>query len=877
MFQCPIHYFMDNLIFNADGSCHAAFKLTGYDYDFLDDESKIAILHKTARFMSGIMTDAQILIVPVEQNNKEHFRKLSKKIRKTDPLYDAAINHARDTEKYLQENIASSGDVNDYRFYVIVKLVEHTESELVAQLKDLYDYIVKNPMNAIHVILNLDTKDILMSRIQKYHKLSEKWFFSANKKISMQIVDGEEVQWLLRRSAFRGLNEPVNLFYRDMNYSQWVPKSESVSIGTEEIIKPYGRDILNLFSGAITTKGRVLMIEHDNKVSFQTFLVITNLPDVIEYPGCEWLYMLQQYNSQAEICIHIKAVEYRESLRKIELKKREINSQIDNVTEVGADIPDTLGEGKEYADALETEVRGYKDPILNTTITICLAADSLESLEAKVSTIKEAYEDMNFVVERPIADQLKLYMAFIPSVGNLVKDYVMRLTPMSLAGGVIGAVHELGDKNGPYIGTTGIEQKQVFLELGIACLRNKSASATFYGNLGVGKSFNANLLLALIVLYGGYGLIFDPKGERSHWESDFKLFRGLITTVTLSGDEKFKGKLDPYNIYRDNINLANELAFNMISELLKISPTSKEYTAMLEAARIMKANYENGICVPSMQQFVKTLQSFDEKDDLCKVAKMLGRNLSLQKENGMAILLFGDGSEDAITIDNRLNIIQIQNLKLPSPEAKKEDYTSEEMLSTVVMMVLSHFAKRFALVKRPVFKVILFDESWALSKTTEGVKLIDFLTRMGRSLYTGIILNGHSVLDLPTEGIKNTISYKFCFQTLNDAEAGRMCDYLGLESTVDNKSIIKGLQNAECLFKDLDGHVGILKFDAVFQDIIDVFSTTPETDEINETNETNETDDTNDTSSEKETSLDAELIEIKKKQFEEMLFEKEVI
>jgi hypothetical protein len=166
---------------------------------------------------------------------------------------------------------------------------------------------------------------------------------------------------------------------------------------------------------------------------------------------------------------------------------------------------------------------------------------------------------------------------------------------------------------------------------------------------------------------------------------------------------------------------------------------------------------------------------------------------------------------------------------LPSPDTKKEDYTSEETLSTVLMMVISHIAKEFAQVKRPVFKGILFDESWALGKTVEGAKLYDYLARMGRSLFTGCIFNGHSVLDIPSEGIKNTITYKFCFQTGNDKEAERMLEYLNLELTEDNKNIIKNLKNAQCLFQDLSGHVGILNFDAVFQDIIDVFNTTPTT------------------------------------------------
>ena len=98
---------------------------------------------------------------------------------------------------------------------------------------------------------------------------------------------------------------------------------------------------------------------------------------------------------------------------------------------------------------------------------------------------------------------------------------------------------------------------------------------------------------------------------------------------------------------------------------------------------------------------------------------------------------------------------------------------------------------------------------------------------MGRSLYTGCIFNGHSVTDIPSEGIKNTISYKFCFQTTTDGEAERMCEYMDLEATQENKEVLKNLKNGECLFQDLDRHIGILRFDAVFQDIIDLFSTTP--------------------------------------------------
>lgn len=830
MYQCPITYFADNIIFNIDRSVWAAYRMTGYDYDFLDDELKIGMLYKMARFLCGITSDAQIIIVPVEQDTKEQFKGLVDRLDEKDVLYQEAKYHAEQTLMYLEQVSAVQGESNDYRSFILIKLADYTESEVLTSLKSGYQYFIKDPMNAVNVFMNIDTRDILMSKLNDAIKAAEKWFYAQNQKIKLVELDNTETQWLFRRICFRGLNERVKLFRQGKDTAEkvkWQPKASKGKIGEERIISPYTKDVVNLFSGSIHVENRMLRVEHDrDRVSYQTFLALTNIPDSYEYPGMEWIYMLQQYNMQAEVCIHIKSVEYRAAQKKLDGKKREIESQIEHVTSATADIPDDLLDGQEYASALEAEMKELREPLLNTSVTICLASDNRDELEKRVTTVRNEYENMNFIVERPLADQVNLFMQCIPTVGCIVKDYVMPMTPLTLASGVIGASHELGDKVGPYIGTTGAEGKRVHLDLGLACLKNMSAAATFYGNLGTGKSFNANLLVVLTVLYGGYGLIFDPKAERGHWETELQILQGLITTVTLSGKPENRGKLDPYNLYRDDRKEADELAANVIAELLKLAPTSMEYIAVLEAQRIM-GQEERG----SMRRLIELLKQFPEDDELCHTGRILARNLQLKANAGMAQLIFGDGSEDAISLDNRLNILQIDNLKLPSPETPKENYSSEENLSTVLFAIISNFAKKFAMVKRPVFKLILFDESWMLGKTTEGVKLYDFLTRMGRSLYTGCIFNGHSVLDLPSEAVRNTITYKFCFRTNSDAEAERMCLYMGMEATANNKEVIKNLGNGQCMFQDLDGHVGILKFDAVFQDIIDVFSTTPKTEQ----------------------------------------------
>lgn len=195
----------------------------------------------------------------------------------------------------------------------------------------------------------------------------------------------------------------------------------------------------------------------------------------------------------------------------------------------------------------------------------------------------------------------------------------------------------------------------------------------------------------------------------------------------------------------------------------------------------------------------------------------------------MAGLLFGNGDEEGLSFDKRINVIQIQNLKLPDKETNKEDYSQEEIISTVLMIPIASFAKKFVLspIDKEIFKCILFDESWALAATRKGAELQNFFSRMGRSLYAGSILIGHSVNDLKGEGVQNAVSYKFCFMQDNTEEIKRVLKFLKLEVTEENIQEVRSLKNRECLFQDLDGRVGKIKFDCVFEHLINAFNTTP--------------------------------------------------
>lgn len=841
MYQFPIKHYEENLIFNHNNECWATFKMTGFNYDYKSNEKKVQILNRLARFIAAVGYEAKILIIPVSQDINKHFENLiENKIDKDDVLYEKAQAHAMGTADYLKQKMKIDGNSNDYVTYVITKLKLNEDENVIRDIKQAFDYFIKSPIETIKEFFSLDTSDILESELERFKKLAYEYLKEQNKRIAIQEVTSMDLQWLYRRMSFRGTSKEIKLKTNLKNVTEnvdvkkkdnyievpWTPFAQQIIKRGERAIRPLEKDVLNLCEGEIDiNEKRCLKVIHGNgEVSYQGFLCIPHIPDGIEFPGNEWLLLLQDYPLQTEICIHINTVEHKESIRNIDKKKREINSQIEHINDNSEDIPDELADSKQYADLLESELKASKYPMSRVSITLCFAGATLEDMESKLNFIKEIYEDYNFVLERPVSNQLKLFMEFIPGAGRYVTDYIQPLPPRTLAGGMLGATRLLGDNVGPYIGTTGVLKKNVYLDLGRACLLDNSASASFIGPLGAGKSFNANLVLYLIALYGGCALIFDPKGERSHWEESLPEFKGLINTVTLSTNEEDRGKLDPFLLYRDNLEEAGELALNIVSELFKLNPKDDEYTALLESLSEVKKDKK-----PCMNKLSDILMGFDENDELAKPARMIGRKIKLIKQAGMAKLLFGTGDEEAINLSNRINIIQIQNLKMPPHQKKKEDYTQEETLSTVMMLPLASFAKKFAFTMRNTFKTILFDESWMLAKTSMGVDLYDFLSRMGRSLFAGCIFIGHSVSDIPGDGIKNAITYRFCFRATDLSEIKRVLEFLDLEETDENIEEIKNLKNGECLFRDLEGRVGKLKFDAVYEHIIKTFKTTPTT------------------------------------------------
>ena len=89
-----------------------------------------------------------------------------------------------------------------------------------------------------------------------------------------------------------------------------------------------------------------------------------------------------------------------------------------------------------------------------------------------------------------------------------------------------------------------------------------------------------------------------------------------------------------------------------------------------------------------------------------------------------AHLLFSDGTvENAISLDNQLNIIQVADLVLPDKDTTFEEYTTIELLSVSMLIVISTFALDFIHSDRSIFKIVDLDEAWAFLNVAQGETL----------------------------------------------------------------------------------------------------------------------------------------------------------
>lgn len=833
----PIKYYEHNLIFDQNKNCWAIYRINGEVYDFLSNDLKKILRNRFIRTLINIGEEYKFLTLPFNKSIDEHYRKLKKRMK--GPLKELAIEYCDGCCEYLKNTTNSDG--NQYKTFLAIRL-KKTSNKLLNP-KEFFTSVIKEPIRTINEIMDFNAPDIFDHELNSYLEVEEKLYNRLSRWLNAKREYEYTTQYLIKRNFYRAIGEPPMRGDEEDEYKEveidgktikktvkkmFKPEKEVIKKNGKIAIRPYERDILNLTEGEFDNKPRHIeikqIIDSEVKTSYQAFLTISYIPDdKLVFPGVEYLYMLQDLYFPVDSMVHVETLDNKEALQKVRRKKLEIKDQVDHASKFN-NVSDSLLNDEATIEEQENELDSSREPMLLTSIVLCVYDTDKKALEEKVTILKDLYDDMDIQLENPSGSQFKLFNEFIPGASRYEESYIHKLPAKTLAGSMLIATKNLGDNIGHYFATMGQLDTPIFLDTSRAPRLNINGNKVFIGQQGTGKSYGANNLLYQTVISGGKGLSIDPKGDRSDWDKALGLGEHC-KVITLTEKQEDSGKLDPFVIYRNDLESASSVAVSVLS-MLRQEMNDEDLTKIMGAVAYAKSQPKPSLTYAI--EYFKLMHEKEEDESYRAKYRDLAEFYERLKNLTFGNLLFGTGDEETFDLDTRLTVVQIQNLTLPDQKKERKNYNLNERLSTALIYEVGQFAVKLVQSDRSIYKEIQLDESWVLTKTDQGRELIGKLLRAGRALNSGVQLLTQNTMDLEDEGIKDHLPLKFIYKSQNKQEVLNMLDLLRLPTTEENIDTIMNLEHevGECLFQDLDGRIGKIRHHIPYKFLHEAFDTT---------------------------------------------------
>ena len=806
----PIKYIDNNLVWNKDNEVFAYYELIPYNYSFLSAEQKF-IVHDSFRQLIAQSREGKIHALQIATESSIRSIQEQSKRLVTGRLRDVAIQKIDEQTEAL---VSMIGDNQvDYRFFIGFKLIVTEEKVSLDSMKKSAFMTFKEFLNEVnHTLMNdfISMPDDEINRYMKMEKLLEN---KISRRFKFRRLDKNDFGYLIEHIYGRD-----GVAYEDYEYS--LPKKK---LKKATLIKQY--DLIRPTRCLIEESQRYLRLEHEDSESFVSYFTVNAIVGELDFPSSEIFYFQQQqFTFPVDTSMNVEIVGNRKALSTVRNKKKELKDLDNHAYQSGSETSSNVVDALDSVDELETDLDQSKESMYKLSYVIRVSAPDLDELKRRCDEVKDFYDDFNVKLVRPAGDMLGLHSEFLPASKRYINDYVQYVKSDFLAGLGFGATQQLGENTGIYIGYSVDTGRNVYLQPSLASqgvkgtVTNALASA-FVGSLGGGKSFCNNLIVYYSVLFGGQAVILDPKSERGNWKETLPEIAHEINIVNLTSDKENAGLLDPFVIMK-NVKDAESLAIDILTFLTGISSRDGEkFPVLRKAVRAVTQSDQRGL-----------LHVIDElrREDTA-IARNIADHIDSFTDYDFAHLLFSDGSvSNAISLDNQLNIIQVADLVLPDKDTTFEEYTTIELLSVAMLIVISTFALDFIHSDRSIFKIVDLDEAWAFLNVAQGETLSNKLVRAGRAMQAGVYFVTQSSGDVSKESLKNNIGLKFAFRSTDINEIKQTLEFFGIDKDDENnQKRLRDLENGQCLLQDLYGRVGVVQIHPVFEELLHAFDTRP--------------------------------------------------
>ena len=806
----PIKYIDNNLVWNKDNEVFAYYELIPYNYSFLSAEQKF-IVHDSFRQLIAQSREGKIHALQIAtESSIRSMQEQSKKLV-TGKLKEVACQKIDEQTEAL---VSMIGDNQvDYRFFLGFKLMVTEEQLNLKNIKKSVWLTFTEFLHEVNHTLMNDFVSMPNDEINRYIKMEKLLENKISRRFKVRRLEIHDFGYLMEHLYGRD-----GIAYEDYEYQ--LPKKK---LNKETLIKYY--DLIRPTRCVIEESQRYLRLEHEDKESYVSYFTVNAIVGELDFPSSEIFYFQQQqFTFPVDTSMNVEIVENRKALTTVRNKKKELKDLDNHAYQAGSETSSNVVDALDSVDELETDLDQSKESMYKLSYVIRVSAPDLDELKRRCDEVKDFYDDLNVKLVRPAGDMLGLHSEFLPASKRYINDYVQYVKSDFLAGLGFGATQQLGETTGIYMGYSVDTGRNVYLQPSLASqgvkgtVTNALASA-FVGSLGGGKSFCNNLLVYYAVLFGGQALLLDPKSERGNWKETLSEIAHEINIVNLTSDKDNAGLLDPFVIMK-NVKDAESLAIDILTFLTGISSRDGEkFPVLRKAVRSVTQSDSRGL-----------LHVIDElRREDTPISRNIADHIDSFTDYDFAHLLFSDGTvENAISLDNQLNIIQVADLVLPDKDTTFEEYTTIELLSVSMLIVISTFALDFIHSDRSIFKIVDLDEAWAFLNVAQGETLSNKLVRAGRAMQAGVYFVTQSAYDVSKESLKNNIGLKFAFRSTDINEIKQTLEFFGIDKDDENnQKRLRDLENGQCLLQDLYGRVGVVQIHPVFEELLHAFDTRP--------------------------------------------------
>ena len=806
----PIKYIDNNLVWNKDNEVFAYYELIPYNYSFLSPEQKY-LVHDSFRQLIAQSREGKIHALQIAtESSIRSIQEQSKKLV-TGKLKEVAYQKIDDQTEAL---VSMIGDNQvDYRFFLGFKLMVTEDEVNLKNIKKSVFLTFREFLNEVRHTLMNDFVSMSNDEINRYVKMEKLLENKISRRFKIRRLEAKDFAYLMEHLYGRD-----GIAYEDYEYP--LPKRK---LKRETLIKYY--DLIRPTRCVVEESQRYLRLEHEDSESYVSYFTVNAIVGELDFPSSEIFYFQQQqFTFPVDTSMNVEIVGNKKALTTVRNKKKELKDLDNHAYQAGNETSSNVVEALDSVDELETDLDQSKESMYKLSYVIRVSAPDLDELKRRCDEVKDFYDDLNVKLVRPAGDMMGLHGEFLPASKRYINDYIQYVKSDFLAGLGFGATQMLGENIGIYIGYSVDTGRNVYLQPSLASqgvkgtVTNALASA-FVGSLGGGKSFCNNLLVYYSVLFGGQAVILDPKSERGNWKETLPEIAEEINIVNLTSDKENAGLLDPFVIMKDKEDGAT-LAKEILTFLTGISTRDGDKFPVLISAISKVSESEHRGLLNVITELRK---------ENTPIANHIANHIDSFTNYDFAHLLFSDGTaKNTISLDNQLNIIQVADLVLPDKDTTFDEYTTIELLSVAMLIVISTFALDFIHSDRSIFKIVDLDEAWAFLNVAQGETLSNKLVRAGRAMNAGVYFVTQSSGDVSKESLKNNIGLKFAFRSTDTNEIKQTLEFFGLDSEDENnQKRLRDLENGQCLMQDLYGRVGVVQIHPVFVELLHAFDTRP--------------------------------------------------